>query len=472
MVFSSLTFIVFFAVVLVLDRVLRSWTARKWHLLIASYVFYAAWNPPLLILLWLSTCVDWFAAKGIYGARTQKVRRIWLLATLITNLGLLGFFKYAGFLLESLAALLGAFGVAYHPPALDVVLPPGISFYTFMTLSYTLDVYRREEKPWDSPLDLALLVSFFPHLVAGPILRASRFHPQLVEPRRATSDQLGWGFALFSFGLFQKVVLADGFFAPIADQVFGKALRAGWAEAWTGTLAFSGQIFCDFAGYSTCAIGVALCLGFRLPENFNSPYAAIGFADFWRRWHISLSSWLRDYLYIPLGGNRRGPGRTYVNLLLTMLIGGLWHGASWMFVIWGGLHGIFLVLERRLKLSIGDARWASSLPARLGAMLLTYALVCLAWVFFRASDMRSATHLAKTMWLGGRSLGLLGPVDYVVVCGLTFALLALHWFTRERSLADVWSRTPGWARVLVLTSLILMVCLSGGDNRAFIYFQF
>ncbi|MCE9594782.1 MAG: MBOAT family protein [Planctomycetes bacterium] len=472
MVFSSLTFVAFFAIVLVLDRMLRSWTARKWHLLIASYLFYAAWNPPLLVLLWVSTCVDWFAAKGIYSARTPRARKAWLAATLATNFGLLGFFKYAGFFLDSLAAVLGACGVAYQPPALDVVLPPGISFYTFMTLSYTIDVYRREEKPWDSPLDLALLVSFFPHLVAGPILRAKSFHPQLVEPRRATSDQLGWGFALFTFGLFQKVVLADGFFAPVADEVFGKALRAGGVDAWMGTLAFSGQIFCDFAGYSTCAIGVALCLGFRLPENFDSPYGAIGFSDFWRRWHISLSSWLRDYLYIPLGGNRRGPVRTYVNLFLTMLIGGLWHGASWMFVIWGGLHGVYLAVERRLKEAFGEARWASTWPVTFGTTLLTYALVCIAWVFFRAPDMKTATHLTKVMLSGGKSSSLLGVVDYVVVGGLTIALLVAHGLTRQRSLAELWTRTPTWARIALLTVLLLTVTLSGGDNRAFIYFQF
>jgi alginate O-acetyltransferase complex protein AlgI len=472
MVFSSLTFLVFFAVVLALDRVLRSWTARKVHLLIASYLFYAAWNPPLLVLLWLSTFVDWFAAKGIYSARTPKARKAWLFATLATNFGLLGFFKYAGFLMDSLASVLGAIGVVYQPPPLDIVLPPGISFYTFMTLSYTIDVYRREEKPWSSPLDLALLVSFFPHLVAGPILRAKSFHPQLVEPRRATRDQLGWGFTLFLFGLFEKVVLADGFFAPVADEVFGKALRAGGAEAWTGTLAFSGQIFCDFAGYSTCAIGVALCLGFVLPENFDSPYGAVGFSDFWRRWHISLSSWLRDYLYIPLGGNRRGPVRTYVNLFLTMLIGGLWHGASWMFVIWGGLHGVYLAVERRLRESFGEKKWASAWPVTLGATLLTYALVCIAWVFFRAGDMATATHLVKSMLLGGKGSGLLGPADHLVVGSLTVALLAAHWWTRERSLAQLWSRTPEWARITLLTVLLLLVSLSGGDNRAFIYFQF
>ncbi|MHC4180894.1 MAG: MBOAT family O-acyltransferase, partial [Planctomycetota bacterium] len=223
---------------------------------------------------------------------------MWVLLSLITNLGLLGFFKYGGFLLENFVVLLNTAGIQYEPALPDIVLPVGISFYTFQTLSYTLDVYRGKTRPWMSFLDFALFVTFFPQLVAGPIIRSGDFLPQCIEPRRATGRQLSWGLTLLVLGLFEKIVVADGLLAPISDKVYAQAGEAGFLDAWCGTLAFSGQIFCDFAGYSTCAIGIALCLGFAIQDNFRFPYAAGGFSDFWRRWHVSLSSWLRDYLYI------------------------------------------------------------------------------------------------------------------------------------------------------------------------------
>ena len=346
MVFNSLSFAVFLAVVLLLYQLPFRWRIHKLILLVASYVFYMAWNPPFVALLWISTLTDWFIARRLQQTDDDLRRRLLVGASLGVNLGLLAFFKYSGFALENFAALLGAVGVDYQPAAPDLVLPLGISFYTFQTLSYTLDVYRRESEPCGSFLDYALFVTFFPQLVAGPIVRSRTFLPQCTERRRASASQWTSGISLLSLGLFQKIVLADALLAPVAESVFDSNTIPDAASAWIGTLAFSGQIFCDFSGYSSCAIGVALCLGFVLPENFAAPYASIGFSDFWRRWHISLSSWLRDYLYISLGGNRRGASRTYVNLMLTMLIGGLWHGASWSFVVWGGLHGFYLVAER------------------------------------------------------------------------------------------------------------------------------
>ena len=348
MLFNSPTFLAFFLVVLAVHYSPLEWTPKKGFLLLASYLFYAAWNPPFVALIWLSTVVDWYAAKWMFASSSPTLRRGLLILSLTTNLGLLGFFKYSGFVLENFVAVAQLGGVIFTPVDLGVLLPIGISFYTFQTLSYTIDVYRGQLEPADSPLDFALFVTFFPQLVAGPIVRASQFLPQLVEEKRATSAQMGWGFSLFTLGLFEKVVLADSWMAPAADVVYDAAPLAGAMDAWVGTLAFSAQIFFDFAGYSTCAIGIALCLGFALPDNFRYPYAAIGFSDFWSRWHISLSSWLRDYLYIPLGGNRRGRRRTYINLGLTMLLGGLWHGAAWRFVVWGGLHGAYLGIERWL----------------------------------------------------------------------------------------------------------------------------
>ncbi len=337
MPFNSLTFLVFFVIVLVGYHLPQSWRVKKTCLLIASYIFYAAWNPPFVILLWISTAVDWVAAQRIAATENRGKRRAWIAVSMVANLGLLGFFKYGGFVLDNFVTLSHAMGIPFTPMEFSIVLPVGISFYTFQTMSYSLDVYHRRAEPSPSFINFALYVTFFPQLVAGPIVRATDLIPQFEEERHATGPEFSWGLGLMSWGLFQKVVLADTLLAGAADSVFGtKAapplwMMAGsihWADAWLGSLAFGGQIFCDFAGYSTIAIGTALCLGFHVPENFRFPYAAIGFSDFWRRWHISLSTWLRDYLYIPLGGNRKGRVREYVNIMITMLLGGLWHGAS------------------------------------------------------------------------------------------------------------------------------------------------
>jgi alginate O-acetyltransferase complex protein AlgI len=290
-------------------------------LLIASYLFYAAWNPPFVLLLWFSTLADWILAKRIQTSVSTSSRRLYLALSLVANLGMLGFFRYTTFAVDNTVALLDLFGIPVQLAAPDIVLPIGISFYTFQTLSYTIDVYRRQAKPWTSFLDYALYVTFFPQLVAGPIVRAFEFLPQCLEPRRATGRELSWGLMLLTVGLFEKVVVADTLLGPIADAVYQPQVVPSTLMAWVGTLAFAGQIFGDFAGYSTCAIGVAMCLGFSLPNNFRFPYASTGFSDFWRRWHVSLSTWLRDYVYISFGGNQIGELRTYINLMLTMLLG-------------------------------------------------------------------------------------------------------------------------------------------------------
>ncbi|MEX0643963.1 MAG: MBOAT family O-acyltransferase, partial [Parvularculaceae bacterium] len=316
MLFNSLTFVVFLAIVVGLHALPLSWRVKKFNLLIASYIFYAAWSPPFVILLWISTLIDWNAAKWIHAETRESRRRLFLLLSLAANLGMLGFFKYGEFLTDNFVALMGSLGVEYTPAEWNIVLPIGISFYTFQTMAYTLDVYLRRAAPTKSFLDFALFVTFFPQLVAGPIVRPTQLVPQFAKPVTATRAQFYWGLGLITLGLFEKVVLADSFLAPAVDAAFepgsllGPIAEASNAimplDAWIGVLAFSGQIFFDFSGYSTTAIGAALLFGFALPNNFNFPYAAIGFSDFWRRWHISLSTWLRDYLYIPLGGNRMG----------------------------------------------------------------------------------------------------------------------------------------------------------------------
>ncbi|MEO5561973.1 MAG: MBOAT family O-acyltransferase, partial [Chitinophagaceae bacterium] len=346
MVFNSYTFIAFFIIVLILHNLPFQWKVKKMNLLLASYIFYAAWNPPFILLLWLSTVVDFFVGRALYTQENKAKKKVLLVVSLIGNLGMLCFFKYGGFLLENFVTLANSIGIDYHPAKPNIILPAGISFYTFTTLCYTIDMYKRKSKPVKSLLDFSLFVTFFPHLVAGPIVRPPQLVPQFESPRTANKKQLMEGLMFLTLGLFMKVVLADSMLSGSADAVFSTQGQLSSLDSWMGVLAFSGQIFFDFAGYSTCAIGAALCLGFVLPQNFLYPYAAIGFTDFWRRWHMTLSLWLRDYLYIPLGGNRKGRLRTYFNLMLTMLLGGLWHGANWTFVVWGGLHGFYLWVEK------------------------------------------------------------------------------------------------------------------------------
>ncbi len=471
MVFNTLTFAAFFLVVVLLHSLPLDWKVRKINLLIASYVFYAAWNPPFILLLWISTVVDWYAAQGLVRAERPASRRAWMLLSVVANLGMLLYFKYGTFLLHNCTAILAAFGVHYQAPQFDIVLPVGISFYTFATMSYTLDVYLRRALPARNFLDYALFVTFFPHLVAGPIMRPTELVPQFETPRRASAQQLCFGLGLMTIGLFNKVVLADTFLSGAAERVFDSASAPGLIDGWIGTLAFSGQIFCDFAGYSTTAIGAALCLGFYMPDNFRFPYAAVGFSDFWRRWHITLSSWLRDYLYIPLGGNRHGPVRLNVALMTTMLLGGLWHGANWTFVVWGGLHGVYLVAERRIRALLSGYRPGAL--ALFGLGLLTYMLVNLTWVFFRAKNFTIAWHVLRGMLgFNGDAKPILPTVFIVSVAAIMPLLVAVHWYMRERTLESALARLPPALIALGWGLMAFLIVISQGAGNAFIYFQF
>jgi alginate O-acetyltransferase complex protein AlgI len=471
MVFNSLTFMLFFAAVLLLHAMPFRWKTKKVNLLLASYLFYAAWNPPFIILLWISTVVDWYAAQKLVHARKQAARRFWMLLSVVVNLGMLAYFKYGTFLLENFQLLMAGFGIDYTPPAWDIILPVGISFYTFATLSYTLDIYLRRAEPARNFLDYALFVTFFPHLVAGPIMRPTELVPQFEQERKANAAMIRFGLALMTLGLFQKVVLADTFLAPAAEKIFDGKAAPGLLDAWMGTLAFSGQIFCDFAGYSTTAIGAALCLGFAMPDNFRFPYAAIGFSDFWRRWHITLSSWLRDYLYIPLGGNRHGPARTYMALMLTMLLGGLWHGASWTFVVWGGLHGLYLSFERVLK-----NRFSGYRPGPLalfGFGMLTYLLINITWVFFRADGFGKAWTVLTGMFGGNAGAKPILSTYYLLsVAVIVSAIVFTHWRMRERTLEMAVAKVPAVLLSAALGIMAFAIIIAQGDGSAFIYFQF
>jgi alginate O-acetyltransferase complex protein AlgI len=462
--FNSLTFLVFFACVFSLYQLISNWAARKSLLLVASYFFYAAWYPPYVLILAFSTTLDWWLARCIDVA-SEYSRKPLLVVSLICNLGLLGFFKYGDFLLNNFQWTADVVGVSWTPPPWNILLPIGISFYTFASLSYTIDVYRREIQAEASLLDYALFVSFFPHLVAGPIVRARLFLPQIREPRRASGDQIKWGLVLTCLGLFAKTVMADSIFAPVVEQVYAQPSAFAMTDTWAAVLGFSGQIYFDFSGYSLCAIGLALCFGFEFPDNFRYPYGARSFAEFWRRWHITLSTWLRDYLYIPLGGNRGSTVETGRNIMLTMLLGGIWHGASWMFVAWGVLHGVYLVAER----------WVVDRNVRhfsFVAPVVVFLVVTLTWIPFRSSD-----------WGVGRDVlfGLCRNTGtrHIHVLPLSMSFLAIaatyiwHAVQRKGSLEERFrSWTPIAQTAVIACCLIGIFLCSGGDERAFIYFQF
>ena len=473
MLFNSLTFVVFFTVVVTAYWSMRSWTARKNLLVVASYIFYGAWNPPFAALLFSTTAMEFWLGARIARAKGHHARRVWLVASVCMNLSMLGFFKYGNFLLENFQWLMARLGVIYQPPHLDILLPVGISFYTFHSLSYTLDVYRGVMQPTKSLRDFVLAVSFFPQLVAGPIVRAGDFLPQLLAPPKPQTGRFLWGLALMTLGLFEKVVLADTMLAGSADRIFSYGGPLIALDSWMGVIAFAGQIFFDFAGYSTCAIGAALCLGFHLKDNFRFPYAAIGFSDFWRRWHISLSTFLRDYLYFPLGGNRVGWARAAINLVIVMFLGGLWHGAAWTFVVWGLLHGIYLVIEHVLRAFFGNKAWTDSLAAKVLLGLVTYAAVCLAWVFFRASDFATATRMLRGMF-GGHANGdaILSTREMLQIGIVTFFMILAHWSLRDISIEQAVERLPRWLVTTVWAVMACAIILTQGSSNAFIYFQF
>ncbi|MCH2170867.1 MBOAT family protein [Myxococcota bacterium] len=472
MLFNSLAFAVFFAVVFAAYALLPH-RARRFWLLLASYGFYASWDWRFLGLIWVSTAVDYAVALRLAANDDAHSRRRWITLSLIVNLGILGFFKYAGFFAESLADLIAPFGHAIPDFALQVVLPVGISFYTFQSLGYTLDVYRGQLQPTRNLLDFALFVAFFPQLVAGPIERASRLLGQIATPRHLSWEGLGAGSWLILWGLFKKTVVADSL-SQVVDAVYAPGAAATGPEVVLATYAFAFQIYCDFSGYTDIARGTARCLGFDLMLNFRLPYFATSPADFWRRWHISLSTWLRDYLYIPLGGNRRGSRRTLINLLLTMLLGGLWHGAAWTFVAWGAYHGALLIIQRLLQPTLDRLAPVSGTAARLwwlASILGTFHLICLGWLIFRSEDLGQVAHLLTTLFTSFE-IGSTG--DWWLPLGLLIApVLAMQILQARSDDLSVQFRWPMPARAALYVALFFAIVVYGEDFGApFIYFQF
>jgi alginate O-acetyltransferase complex protein AlgI len=422
MIFTSPRFLAFLIVLLLVMAVVRHRDANKRILALASCVFYAAWDWRYLGLLLAVSVIDYFAANRITDSETIPGRKGWLSVSIISNLGILGFFKYCNFFIENFNALTARFG--FTVPHADILLPVGISFYTFKTMSYTIDVYRGHLKTCKSWLDYATFITFFPELIAGPIVRGSVFLPQMDRQIGPTTRRVVSGSSLFLLGVVKKLFIADRL-AGTADTVFASPALFDTATTWCGVLAYSVQIYCDFSGYSDMAIGTARMIGYDLPENFRMPYISTSITEFWRRWHMTLSAWLRDYLYIPLGGNRQGVMRMYRNLFLTMLLGGLWHGASWNFVLWGGLHGCALA-GHKLWTKHFSAR--VSMPALVG-WLLTLLFVVLCWVPFRSRSFVDTITIMKSLFGFGA-----GPYTFIpvwlfrclIICALGH-LLGLLW---------------------------------------------
>ena len=467
MLFNSYEFLfLFFPIVLGMYYVLPA-RGRIIMLTLASYFFYGWWDFRFCALMVLSSFIDYIAGARISASDHQPTRKRWLWLSMVSNLSLLGFFKYYDLLAGStnygLAALFP--GVGFQVPLLHLVLPVGISFYTFQSMSYSIDIYQRAANPARSMWDFACYVALFPQLIAGPIIRYRSLADQLVE-RTHSLDKCALGAALFVCGLDKKVLLADGV-ALLTPLAFGSTQAPDLLSAWTGVLGYTMQIYFDFSGYSDMAVGLGLMFGFSFPQNFHSPYKAVTITDFWRRWHISLSTWLRDYLYIPLGGNRHGPWRTYFNLTVTMLLGGIWHGANWTFLIWGGYHGVLLAMEKKFSLANAHGVWR---PVR---QVITFVLVMIGWVFFRAA------HVDDAMRVLGGMAGLNGLGDSDLFWARSGALsitmllsASVIAFLSPNTWEVRWKFS--WLQIVGVT-LLFLVCIGAimvNTSSPFLYFQF
>ena len=467
MIFTSLHFAVFFVVVYALYRVLPH-RPQNWLLLGASYYFYAAWDWRFLSLLIGSTIVDYSMARYIARTEAPRRRRLAVVVSLVFNLGMLGFFKYFNFFAGSLARVFALFGWHLDPITLHVILPIGISFYTFMTISYVIDVYRRDVQPTTNLIDFAVFVAYFPHLVAGPILRAPLLLPQIARPRVISREQIVQGLWLVGWGCFQKMFVADNL-SELVGSVFGSSTPPAGADVLLSLYAFALQIYGDFAGYSNIARGVSKLMGIELNVNFLFPYLVVSPQEFWRNWHISLSTWLRDYLYIPLGGNRGTSWQTRRNLMITMMLGGLWHGAAWTFVLWGAFQGLVLVIYRPFASRIALAHgWR-----RIALGIVMFHLTCYGWLIFRAASVGQVATFSRLLAVDWR----LGPhtVDALLVplIRILAPLLAVHLYQARKGTELAVLNLPVLVRYALYGAVFYFVLLFGDfEGTQFIYFQF
>ncbi len=467
--FHSIHFLVFFPIVLALYWGLRRIPlARQLFLLAASYYFYMSWNVTYGLLMLLMTTVDFVVAGRIAASTSRNARKTWLLLSLTSNLGMLFVFKYYNFFVDNVSSVVGQTGLYHHA----LVLPLGISFFTFEALSYTIDVYRGVLTPTRSFLRFCLFISFFPRLVAGPIIRASHFLPQLERTPQFDDRAAEAGLGRIILGLFKKMCIADVLGMTLVDPVFADPSASGSWRLLLAMYAYAFQIYYDFSGYSDIALGAAKMLGFDLPINFNRPYLATSMRDFWRRWHISLSTWLRDYLYVPLGGGRGSAWKTARNLAIVMLLGGLWHGAAWGFVLWGAVHGLLLAAGRLFHAATGVDADATNQPlsSRLARIVVTFHVAAGCFVLFRAPDFATLTSFFGSLV---RSSGELNTVPSIAYAALIVAAL-LEWMPRRwlEGLAWVYARLPCPMQAGVITVSLLTFGALGGTGAPFIYFQF
>ena len=476
MLFNSFIFLIFLAIVLPAYFLLPR-KHKNPLLLLASYIFYGYWDWRFCLLLLLSTVADFFIGRALYQSTEPSARKRWLILSMVINLGILAFFKYFNFFADSFQTFVSPFGMQLDYLHLHIILPVGISFYTFQTMSYTIDIYRKKLQPTHSFLDFALFVAFFPQLVAGPIERATQLLPQISRLKNPTPDQVQQGLTLIVLGMFKKVMIGDAC-GRIVDRVFGQMEYYHSTELLMALVLFSVQIYADFSGYSSIARGVGKLLGVELMRNFEQPYLSTSITEFWRRWHISLSSWLRDYLYISLGGNRQGTNRTYINLMLTMLLGGLWHGASWNFVIWGGLHGIYLAVH---KWMLGDRKvvmrpqiqGVSDAVVHLLKGVATYLLVLLTWLFFRATSFEDVTMFVSrvVVWEGSAYAGRFIKIAGAYL-GMTLLLDAAEYVTKSHAFVLKIKSRPIRYGILAPLFIIVLLFMFQSEPLPFIYFQF
>ena len=483
MLFHTWVFFIFFLIAYPVFLALRRTRFLASWLLFLSYVFYGWWNPWYLFLLSGTTAIDYLMVIFMEKSPTQNRRRLWLIISLVSNFGFLGYFKYSGFLTENFNALLGSLGLAFqlpdpvsYPNALldmlgissahhfaSVLLPIGISFHTFQSMSYTIDAYHRNIPTERSFVRFASFVSFFPQLVAGPIERASNLLPQLNKAPAITRRDVTDGLSIFITGFFKKVALAD-FLSSYVDKVYSAPAGQSSPALLLATFAFAWQIYFDFSGYTDMARGIARIMGYNLMRNFNNPYTATGLGDFWSRWHISLSTWFKDYVYIPLGGNRGGPARTYMNMAITMIVSGLWHGASWTFVIWGALHAIGRMLTRELERS---ALYRERVP-QFVKQLLVFAFVCLAWIFFRAQNVGDALIVLKGIFAGGW-----GDPRFPILAGaIVFAIWAYQFVYSGHSRWKPLLEASAMRTALAALMIVYLLLVAQPSTKSFIYFQF
>lgn len=468
LLFNSTFFLFFFiAVLLVYPLIADRSKLRVWFLLLVSLYFYFKTSGLFVILLIATALINYLIGSAIYKTKKRGGQRAWLMMSVIWNLGTLGYFKYTNFIIDTINQISGS-----SLPLLDIFLPVGISFFTFQTWSYTLDIFYGKIKPTESFRDFAFFVSFFPQLVAGPIVRAGYFIPQIHKRVSLDRDTVARALILIFAGLIKKGVIADYLSINFVDRVFDSPALFSGVENLIAIYAYALQIYCDFSGYSDIAIGIAALLGYDLPINFNRPYKAATITDFWRRWHISLSTWLRDYIYIPLGGNRKGKSRQSMNLLATMLLGGLWHGASWNFVFWGGLHGIGLLFDKIwLSFEIANNR-----IVKVFTTIITFHFVCFSWLFFRNRSLADGWIMIQRI-IGSFNFSILAHwlAQYQIIAFLIVLGYLMHWTPQswKGGMQNAIGKAPVIVQSLVLALIIwLLFQASSADVQPFIYFQF